>query len=533
MSARTIEKSVLLKVSSKTDVQNGNGLLAVAGLRPVPKKDIENLYQIKYKPEVVQVVTVGGTSYTPTAGTIYAVYVYDQNRIDAGYNEAPIPYSFTTPLVLTTIGADAAAQREYIHGQLVIAINADASNRATAASLGTGTGFTVTDDGNYYPPRAQNMSNVQGINTVLPVTNSDGTGFAANNYSITTAGVYSSGVGARLLAQAPVVDFTFGNLISGQFNAPATFTNPPTYAVSGQNYDIFGISSLKIVEGTTLTSQYVYQIEEQFAVVDNGTGSSTTNLAGFQSFERAFLSNIFGQYSEDVPTIYSMGNTSAVSQGLATGLPSGVAQAENVVSFGNEYSAHYSPIATSTLLALVSTNSGLGLVLDATASEGVELSAPTWANSQKEFIVGKTAFSIYTKVNIDDVSGLNPYWCGFRIKAAYAAAFTSYTDYAVIGLGNATGDIFTSTRLNTGSATTTDTTNNWADGETHTLEVRVATNGAVTFFLDGYKPIVTQAFTFDAGDAIIPVFGYALQTADLATPNVLELAAVASDQWRA
>ena len=37
------------------------------------------------------------------------------------------------------------------------------------------------------------------------------------------------------------------------------------------------------------------------------------------------------------------------------------------------------------LLALIATNSGLGLVLDATAAEGVEFSAPTWANSQKSF----------------------------------------------------------------------------------------------------------------------------------------------------
>lgn len=66
----------------------------------------------------------------------------------------------------------------------------------------------------------------------------------------------------------------------------------------------------------------------------------------------------------------------------------------------------------------------------------------------------------------------------------------------------------------------------------HTLEVKVDINGAVTFAIDGYAPTVTQAFTFDAGDALIPVFGYALQTADIGTPSVLELAAIPSATWR-
>ena len=60
----------------------------------------------------------------------------------------------------------------------------------------------------------------------------------------------------------PVIDATFGNLISGSFKAHTTNTNPPTYAVSGQNYDIFAINSLKLVVGTTLTEQYVYQVQK-------------------------------------------------------------------------------------------------------------------------------------------------------------------------------------------------------------------------------------------------------------------------------
>jgi len=531
MSARFIEKSVLLKTSSNTDVQNGGGYLAITGLESVPKKDIASIYQIKYRAEVPQVVTLFGTTYTPVASTVYQVAIYDPLRVDAGYQEAPKYYSYTTPAVITTIGANAALQSEYIHGQLIIAINNDATNHCTAVTVGGGNGITVTDDGGYYPAKAQNMTNVKGPNTVIPITNSDGTGFAATNYVITTAAVFSSGVGARLLQDAPVVDFTYGNLIAGTFKAPATATNPPTYATSGQNYDIFGISSVKLVPGTTLTEQYVYQMQEQYAVVDNGTGSSTTNLTGFKSFERALLSNLFQLYRNDIATIYTMGDTAAVSQGLGTGLPSGTAQAENVVSFGNGFTAHYSPIATSTLLALVSTNDGLGLVLDATAAEGVELSAPTWANSQKSFVVGKTAFSCYAKITLDDASGVNPLWVGFRKKAAYGATFTAYSDYAVIGVGSSAGQIYTNTEKNGAGNTATDTTVVWADATTRVLEVRVDIAGVVTFFIDGYKPTVTQAFTLDAGDEMIACI-YALQSADLATPSLLEWAAIPSDTWR-
>lgn len=529
MSARVIQKSVLLKTSAASDVQNGGGFLTIAGLESVPKVNITSISQSKYKAEVPQVVTLFGTAYTPVASTIYKMTVYDPLRVSAGYQEAPKYYSYTTPAVLSGV---AATDRETIHLALVAAINADASNHAVAASLGGGTGITVTDDGGYYPPKAQNMTNVKGPNTVLPITNTDGTGFAADNYVITTAAVFSSGVGALLLADAPVVDYTFGNLISGSFKAPATATNPPTYAVSGQNYDIFAINSLKVVSGTTLTEQYVYQVQQQLAVVDNGTGSSTTNLAGFKAFERAMLHEIFQTYSNDQSSIIFMGDTGVVTGGLGTGLPSGTSLAENVISFGNGFSTHYFPLGTATILSPVSTNSGLLLQLDVTAGEGIELSAPTWTNSNKNFTVGKTAASVYCKISVTDITGVNPVWVGFRKQAAANTTYTSYTDYALIGLGDALGNIYTSTELNGGGNTNTDTTQNWANTETHTLQVNVDINGAVTFKLDGYAPTVTQSFTFDAGDVLIPVFGYALQAGSGSAVNLLEAAFVNSDSWR-
>ena len=533
MSKKPIQEAVLFRTSSGSDVQCSGGTIAIAGLRPVSKKDITGIFQVKYRPEVVQVVTVAGTSYTPTSATRYALQVYDPTRVISGYTESPKIYSYTTPVDVTTIGATAALQREAISLALVAAINADPSNHTTAASLGTGTGFTVTDNGGYYPVFSQTMTNIKGISSVSPLTNSDGTGFASTNVSVTTAGVYSFGVGSKLAEEKPVISATYGNLISGVLMAPPVTINKEP-AVSGQNYDGFCITSMKEVEAIPVGGQYAYQLRTQWVFVDNGTGSSTANLAGFKSFERAFLDNLFQFYGTDTASILFMGNTGVNCSGTsATGVPIGTSLALNSVDFGNGFSTAYYPLVTSTTtFALASTNNGVGCILDAASGNGVELSAPSWANSLKSAIVGKTAFSVYAKVTVDDVTGLSPMWVGLRKKAAANATYTAYTDFAFIGLGDALGNIFTSTEINGAGNTNTDTTQNWADAETHTLEVRVSISGAVTFFLDGYKPTVTQAITLDAGDEMIPVFCYALQTSDIGTPSVLEGAFLTTDQWR-
>lgn len=529
---KPIRESVLFRTSSASDVQNSGGKITITGLRSIYKKDIVSIKQIKYRTETVQVATIGASAYTPTASTKYLIEVYDPNRRESGYQESAKIYSYVTPPVITTLGGTAALQREAIHLAIIADVNSQtAANHSVAATLTGGAGFTITDTGTYYPVRSQSMTNILGANLVLPRTNADGTGFAVTDVVVTTAAVSSFGVGSKLVKQAPVLDLMFGNLISGVLEAPPLTPDGLT-AVDGQNYDGFSIESLQKIDTPSITGHYTYIDRNSLIYADNGTGVSAANLAGFKAFERAVLQNLFQGYALDTPTIYYMGNTNVVSQGLNTGLPSGVANAENVLSLGNGFSAHYGPIGTATLPALVSTNLGIGLVLDATASEGVELSAPTWTNSQKEFVVGKTAFSMYAKVNIDDVSGLNPAWWGFRLKETYNSTYTAYNTYALVGLGNGTGDIFTSIELANGGNTNVDTTLNWADTETHTLEVRVDINGVVTFFVDGYKPTVTQAFTLTAGLTMIPVFGFAIQTSDIGTPSVLELAAIADDQWR-
>lgn len=528
MAELAIQESILLRTSSGNDVKNAGGVLNITGLTPVVKRLITSINQVKYRAETVQVVTIGSNSYTPVGATLYQVAVFDPNRLISGVNEQIKYYGYTTPDDVTTLGATAALQREAIHVAVVAAINADASNYAVAVTLGTGTGFTVTDDGGYYPVHAQTMSRVKFVNTVL-TTN----GFTADP-TITTAGQFSVGVGAKLLLEAPVADWmNAGNLVSGVAKAPKTITGLP--AVSGQNYDLFVIQSLTLAPNETVSGQQLALVSKVQSIwVDNGTGTATTNLTGFGTFERAMLHELFLTYALDNRTIYFMGDTGPTCGGLNTGLPSGTTLAENFINFGNGFSTAYYPLGTATLVALTATNDGIGVVLDATNGEGAELSAPTWANSNKNFVVGQTAASIYCKIKVDDASGVNPMLVGFRIQAAANATYTSYTDYALIGIiGTADPNtIYTATEKNSAGNTNVDTTQTWADNATKTLEVRVDLDGAVTFKINGYAPTVTQAFSFDAGDTLIPVFCYALQSADIGTPSVLEGAFVTTDTWR-
>lgn len=531
-----VQESVLFKISSGNDIQCSNGVLTVAGLSGTKKSRISAIQQLKYHAEVVQVVTIGATAYTPTGSTAYTVEIGDVTRRRNGAEEVLKRYTYVTPANVADLGSTPALQREAISVALCANINTDTSNFVTAATLTGGNGFTITDKPGYYPVFNQTTRMRNGASTVLPCQNADDSGFLATNTSITTQAVYSFGVGADLAASVPVIDALYGGLLSGYLfglmNGLAPKTVTGASAVSGQNYDAFIILSLTDAQAHNQRGQLALVPKMQAVFVDNGTGSSTTNLSGFQAFERVMLHHVFDTYKADPSSIIFMGDTGPTCGGLNTGLPSGTSLAENFIHFGNGFSTHYYPLGTATLVALTSTNLGVGVVLDATAGEGAELSATTWSNSNKNFVVGKTAASVYCKINIDDVSGLNPMWIGFRKQEAANLTYTSYDSYSLVGLGNATGDIYTSIELAGGGNTNIDTTQNWADTETHTLQVNVDINGAVTFFIDGYKPIVTQTFSFTPGQILIPVFCYALQTSDLGTPSVLEGAFLDTDNWR-
>jgi hypothetical protein len=528
---RPNKESVLLKTSAATDVQCSGGEIAITGLKPVSKKNILDISQIKYKAEVAQVIRVGTSSYTPTLDTVYAVKIGDVNRTQSGFEETLKIYSFRTP---TTWGASYttdALRREYIHGELITRINADASNKGVAASLTGGAGFSFTDDASYYPVFSQGMSNTKFVSTVLPVTNADGSGFADTDYSVYVTGVMKSGVGAYLAAMAPVLDYANGgNLVSGVIDTPPQAVDK-TYATSGQNYDCFSINAYATQAAWGGQNQVGFVSAWKEIWVDNGTGSATTNLSGFKAFERVMHKLMVGVYATDASCVQEWFDRPIVFQDPLGAAPTGTAD-----TLGWQYG--YTPlnrtnIGTQTIVAPVLDATGLLLDQDDTAGEGSHTSAYQGTLGDQSFIVGKTAFMVGARVVAGDWTDTQ-FMVGVRKKEAYAADYNNYNDLAAIGGAAADGDSITTQGILNGAATVaTDTTVNFADAVSIMLWVKVDINGAVTCWANGTSyPVYsagTTALVLDAGDEFIPFYQHVNIGSGNPAVSIGEFFAVATD----
>lgn len=173
----------------------------------------------------------------------------------------------------------------------------------------------------------------------------------------------------------------------------------------------------------------------------------------------------------------------------------------------------YINIGTQTITAPVAGASGLDVSRDQTADDGTELTRGITAACPDAYVVGAAAFYAKLQFSIEDVSGTDDCAFGFRKVEAYQAAIDNYDEMAALNV--IAGAITIETILNGNATVSTDTTNAWADGETHELEVRVALDGAVTYLIDGVAPTVTAAFSFDLTENVIPFF-YFLHDTDLA-----------------
>lgn len=169
---------------------------------------------------------------------------------------------------------------------------------------------------------------------------------------------------------------------------------------------------------------------------------------------------------------------------------------------------------TQTILGPVRVAGGLNIGMDQTADDGVEICPGVLAGHKQAFTVGTDGpFYFTVKFSIADVSGTDDCAIGFRKVEAYQAAIDNYDEMAALNV--ISGNIYTETILNNAATVATDTTEDWADGETHILGVYVDRDGAVTYTLDGVAPATTVAYSFDAGEVVTP-FIYMLNDTDLA-----------------
>lgn len=242
--------------------------------------------------------------------------------------------------------------------------------------------------------------------------------------------------------------------------------------------------------------------------------ATNAQAAGAFRKDRAISARQMPRAVGGMERLYDPCNLEPVSAAVAGGAATGTAGDENVMQMGpNSY--EYSPKGTQTILAPSLGAAGLDVNMDQTDNDGVEIVPGT--NSligRYAYTIGTSpAFEIRLSFSIADVSGTDDCAVGFRKVQAYQANLDDYTDMAVLNV--ISGNINIETILNNAATTTTDTTDNWADGETHELKVRVSKEGWVTYFIDGAAPTATAGFQFDSGDVVVPFF-FLLNSSDVA-----------------
>ena len=173
----------------------------------------------------------------------------------------------------------------------------------------------------------------------------------------------------------------------------------------------------------------------------------------------------------------------------------------------------YHILGTQTIVAPVVTASGLNLgSMDQTANDGLELNHGILSSQIPSFTVGTdAAFFFRVRFSIADVSGTDDCAFGLR-KVEVNGPLDDYADLACLNV--IAGAITLETIIGAAATVSTDSTDAWADTETHELQVNVSAAGVVTYLIDGVAPTVTAAYTFADGLNVMP-FGYFLQDTDI------------------
>jgi len=208
------------------------------------------------------------------------------------------------------------------------------------------------------------------------------------------------------------------------------------------------------------------------------------------------------------------------------GASSGTGGAVNAMQF--PYSSfEYSPKGTQTITAPIISSisegvSALNNEMDQTDNDGVEICAGILSSNPNAYKVAFSSarpggqaspFFFRTRVTLATVTNTDDCAFGFRLAEAYQANIDDYNDMAVLNV--ITGDIKIETILNGAATVTTDTTQNFVNGETHDFRVAVDAAGAVTYQIDGQAPTVTAAYSFRSGIYVVP-FHFFLHSASAA-----------------
>ncbi len=173
---------------------------------------------------------------------------------------------------------------------------------------------------------------------------------------------------------------------------------------------------------------------------------------------------------------------------------------------------------TQTILQPTIGSLGLDINQDQTDNDGIELTQGITALSPAAFVVGTDgAFFFEVDLSLEDASGVDPIYVGFRKAEAYQADYNVYDELFAIGVeGTSNPNVIQIAKiLNNAATSLTDTTQTWADAAQKKLRVNVGPTGICTAEINRAAPTVTVAHTFDTGEVVVP-FVYFLNGADVA-----------------
>ena len=153
----------------------------------------------------------------------------------------------------------------------------------------------------------------------------------------------------------------------------------------------------------------------------------------------------------------------------AHALADGTAQDTVLHTYADGLSMTWSAVVAQAIKRPAPTSTGINYAGDQVNNDGVELVYSCTTTKGREgvdrFTVGRQAFSAEMEFSIATVAGTDVGNFGFRKVEALNADVHAYDEMA--GLFPISGDIKIQTILNNASTVTTDTTENWADGEVH------------------------------------------------------------------
>ena len=242
---------------------------------------------------------------------------------------------------------------------------------------------------------------------------------------------------------------------------------------------------------------------------------------------------LLNEAAKDLEQIYRFASPPQVLdyEHAAAQLIDGTAGYRTIHSYADGLQLTFYPIVGQAIDCHDPATSGMNYAYDQTADDGWQ-----WVMSDSvckgregidRFTVGKQAFEAELTFSIADVSGTDDCAFGFAKVDVHRAAIDDCDEMAVLNV--ISGDIKIETILNGGGTSTTDTTDDWADTETHALKVKVSKAGAATYEIDGSAPSTTATFSFDIGEVVTPSY-YMLHASDVAGAIVFQKLIVKSDK---